>query len=92
MNAFTSPYLGDDREDPAGGPAFPKVPDSIRNGSAGMSLRDWFAGQALPAVIDATSAGQHQPLGSNEIGLEAAMARDAYKLADAMIAARKVRP
>ena len=26
-----------------GGPAYPKVPDEIRNGSSGMSLRDYFA-------------------------------------------------
>lgn len=36
-----------------GGPAFPVHPESF--GSNGMSLRAYFAGQALPAVI----AGQY---------------------------------
>jgi hypothetical protein len=61
----------------------------------GMTLRDWFAGQALPAVIRATSAGQHIPkawqgLGFDEPGcpIEQAMAADAYAIADAMLASR----
>jgi hypothetical protein len=60
----------------------------------GMSLRDWFAGQALPAVIAATAAGQHRPVPNtgDKAGLDAAIARDAYALADAMIEARKVKP
>jgi hypothetical protein len=89
-----------------GGPAFPHMkrprPDfgsgvSETFTDGGMSLRDWFAGQALPAVITATAAGQHHPIplytgkGDNP-KLEAAIARDAYAMADAMIEARKVKP
>lgn len=72
--------------------AFP-IPDlytndgiGISEGSPGMTLRDWFAGQALPAVIAAMSAGQH---GINP-GMSAfeSAAHDAYAQADLMLAAR----
>lgn len=70
-----------------GGPAFPSTY------STGLTKRDWFAGQALPAIIAATSAGQHHPLRGEDTAivkgvLEAAMARDAYAMADAMLAER----
>ena len=55
----------------------------------GMSLRDWFAGQALASVIIVTSAGQHRPeMREGETHIRLAMARDAYDMADAMLAAR----
>lgn len=57
--------------------------------SFGMTLRDYFAGQALPAVIIATSAGQHQPVRMNgDTHIRDAIARDAYAMADAMFSAR----
>ena len=38
-----------------GGPAFPRTPfdvnDYTGDGSSGMSLRDWFAGQALAGLL-----------------------------------------
>lgn len=56
-----------------------------------MSLRDWLAGQALPSVIAATSAGQHQPVMlAGEEHIRHAIARDAYEMAEAMLAAREV--
>jgi hypothetical protein len=55
----------------------------------GMTLRDWMAGQAIQAIIVATSAGQHHLEGDGDIG--DLMARDAYALADAMIKARQVK-
>ncbi len=62
-----------------GGPAFPVNYDENAAGATyrGMSLRDWFAGQALPSVIindryDAQRA-----------------AEEVYLLADAMLAVRK---
>lgn len=83
-----------------GGPAFPATVqgwnDRLSQAQEGMSLRDWLAGQALPAVIAATAAGQHHPIpmytgkGDNP-KLEAAIARDAYAMADAMLEARKVK-
>jgi hypothetical protein len=50
----------------------------------GMTLRDYFAGQALPAVI---SACQHDTLVKGEIP-EEVFARIAFEVADAMIKAR----
>ena len=71
-----------------GGPAFPR-PDW--NGSwvgpdtfSGLSLRDWFAGQALAGVIDVCR--------SDTVGIgetrEELFAWKAYRIADAMLAAR----
>lgn len=76
-----------------GGPAFPQ--DSTvqvvygPNGDAaghrvvdakpGMSLRDWFAGQALTGMLADPYSG----------GDEHTIARGAYMQADAMLAARK---
>ena len=77
-----------------GGPAFPlENPRMMENDELfrqfpGMSLRDWFEGQALPAIIIATSAGQHLPALSPEQTLISGLARDAYELADAMLAER----
>lgn len=77
-----------------GGPAFPQN-DLSKYGmgpcypAEGMSLRDYIAAQALPAVIAATSAGQHQPsVRDSDTHIAFAIARDAYFLADAMLVAR----
>ena len=71
-----------------GGPAFP-VFDASQNVAVfgGMSLRDWFAGQAIGAVVrqcatDVQFNGGSQPP-------EEYFAMKAYTIADAMIAARK---
>ncbi len=68
-----------------GGPAFPEPvldargdPIALRNG---MSLRDWFAGQALSGLLAEEGCGLEQPT----------MVRDAqraYAMADAMLAER----
>jgi hypothetical protein len=60
-----------------GGPAFAHG-DHTNGGHPGMSLRDWFAGQALAGLL-ASNQGQNQ----NEL------AWLAYAAADAMLAARK---
>jgi hypothetical protein len=69
-----------------GGPAFP-VPDShhangqVQYGSNGMTLRDWFGGQAL--------AGALQNYTTSKFGFtEKEVALGAYRYADAMLAAR----
>ena len=51
----------------------------------GMSLRDWFAGQAIPAIIERCGADHRQ---SHE-HITDYFARKAYEVADAMISARK---
>ena len=67
-----------------GGPAYPHP---VRNEqcewdvATGMTLRDWFAGQALAGIIEADGA---QFFRDSE-----AHARHAYAHADAMLAARK---
>ncbi len=69
-----------------GGPAFPRTWTEGSNGeywttsSPGMSLRDWFAGQALQTTI-------RDRVGAYNSMKEAAGA--AYLFADAMIAERK---
>jgi hypothetical protein len=66
-----------------GGPAFPSTiqyfpDDKNANEEQGMTLRDWFAGQAL--------AGLARPLPVNEA------VKLAYDYADAMLKARQVKP
>lgn len=72
-----------------GGPAFP-VDLSIENGSnhQGMSLRDYFAGQALVGIL----GGRKLPLDQAKPGSDRDMSVTAYEIADAMIAARKPSP
>jgi len=86
-----------------GGPAFPTIavgPAGDLYGDHGMSLRDWFAGQALVGLIaksEAMSNGGNKvtdtPVGhviSHEAVLETieSKARGAYLYADAMLAER----
>jgi hypothetical protein len=63
-----------------GGPAFPVsvLPGSQTGPSDGMTLRDWFAGQAL-------SLGEGVWCGDNLL----LMATHCYSIADAMLEARK---
>jgi hypothetical protein len=53
---------------------------------SGMSLRDWFAGQALSGMLSPERRGGGGSESSNSVR---AISRDAYRLADAMIEARK---
>jgi hypothetical protein len=64
-----------------GGPAFPQPDtyppnDQVQHGSPGMSLRDYFAGQALIRLISSATDAS-------------AVATHAYAIADAMLEARK---
>lgn len=67
-----------------GGPAFGHG-DHMNGGHPGMSLRDYFAGQALPSVIGMIGIPEDAP----DDLWDAAIARQAYALADAMLVARK---
>ena len=62
-----------------GGPAYPTMYHDN-----GMSLRDWFAGQALPVLISAYTFSQ-----VNNYVDHSEVIKEAYKIADAMIAARE---
>lgn len=75
------------------GPAFPVVcedqrdtPSVVENGFSGMSLRDYFAGKALEGVPLALSQLHDVTEAYDRI------ATHAYKLAEAMIRARKIVP
>ena len=65
-----------------GGPAFPPT-HNPRTHPAGMSLRDWFAGQAMSGLI----LGYQQAYGSPTSRPDE-VASEAYRYADAMLAAR----
>jgi hypothetical protein len=68
-----------------GGPAFPR--EYMHKGHSGMSLRDWFAGQALAGYL--ASGRNFNGIGQ---GGGKTVANTAYAFADAMLAARKGKP
>lgn len=78
-----------------GGPAFPHnnlTIEAYQSGLAGpgMSLRDWFAGQALQGALASETSSYRWPFADGERASEdwKNIARFAYDAADAMIAAR----
>jgi hypothetical protein len=63
-----------------GGPSFPQLaPNSLHLNAAGMTLRDWFAGQALAGM----AGGIKTEANARDIGVAS------YVLADRMMEARK---
>ena len=66
-----------------GGPAFPESHPEHPAPSSGMTLRDYFAGQALAGF------GANPPSWTTD---HAILADACYKAADAMLAARKESP
>jgi hypothetical protein len=79
-----------------GGPAFPLSPDCAVNPitdstgadiSSGMTLRDWFAGQALAGILGGGFAGT---ISHDDVNGGGDAAFFAYQYADAMLAARKI--
>lgn len=76
----------DDRKD--GGPAFPC--DAMRQ-SKGMTLRDYFAAQALKgiAISDPSAVTGHSSRTTSDDALEReSVAWSCYEMADAMLKAR----
>ena len=66
-------------------PAFPRPGfDQPAGLQDGMTLRDWFAGQAIPAVI--RQCAGDMAFGEREGTIEEYFARKAYEIADAMLA------
>ena len=63
-------------------PAFPTPDSKQMDAQPGMSLRDYFAGQALIALIDKEQS-PHQQI--NAETLATVIAEEAYLYADAMI-------
>ena len=72
--------MSDDQE---GGTAFPIVhPDGKGVQYYGMTLRDYFAAKAMQAIITGNNA--------DECCMGLGAAKDAYAVADAMLAAREM--
>lgn len=70
-------------DDKTGGPAFPPF-HNPKDHDSGMTLRDWFAGQALMGIASIQAEGFSL--------CEGDAAKWAYTYADAMIEARKDTP
>lgn len=72
-----------------GGPAFPHDAGDFDNPNPGMTLRDWFAGQAIQGIMrtidEAARAGRLRGV----IPDQDTVALSAYQTADAMLAERK---
>ena len=66
-------------ENDNGGPAFPILKTDTHDTWPGMTLRDWLAGQALAGFC----------ADPNVTGTAAEIATVAYRMADAMLEARK---
>lgn len=79
-----------------GGPAFP-IPGWPSHGDGppqfspygGMTLRDYFAGQALAGWLSSYSPAHIHPVQNDT---HESVARDAYALADEMLKAREAQP
>jgi hypothetical protein len=78
-----------------GGPAFPSQTDTFRTpdgrsvwrpAESGMTLRDYFAAQALPALIAAFVDDARRGVKSESPAVVA------YQMADAMLRAREAKP
>ncbi len=63
----------------------------MTNGSDGMTLRDYFAGQALVGLV-AAAMTQAKENGSNLAAAVDMCSRTCYRFADAMLAAREANP
>ena len=81
---MTTPHNVMAREAEDGGPAFPcpRVTGQFRD--PGMSLRDWFAGQALIGMLASRAVYPASDWGG--------MADEAYDAADAMLKKREGSP
>ena len=82
-----------------GGPAFPVEYNPLRLASykpslsseqcRGMTLRDYFAGQALTGWLASFAENARHPV---DVGTQDNVAKTAYGMADAMLKAREVKP
>ena len=65
--------------------AFPLATTAETIDTPGMTLRDWFAGQALASTMRLVTSYESAP----GEGMAQTFARRAYEMADAMLAARE---
>ena len=77
-----------------GGPAFPltvKYLDGSGRMMPGMSLRDWFAGQAISGLVMRAQPDELQQV-MNGTRVPNLLANGAYAIADALLASREAKP
>lgn len=67
-----------------GGPAFPHGGNELEHAQQGMTLRDYFAGQAIAGLLT-----HIPPAGMPSHVARKKQAETAYQIADEMLAARK---
>lgn len=78
-----------------GGNAFPADNTANTNGTMGMTLRDWFAGQALHNPAICTGAASEYDIvawfGPSKYGIEKSeiVAKQAFEYADALLEERE---
>ncbi len=77
-----------DKTTPDNPPAFPTQETTAFAGTDGMSLHDYFAGQAMAAIIAGQSEGMTAQV-TDDIRAGGHEAKTAYAYADAMLAARE---
>ena len=70
-----------------GGPAFPTHGSMGEVIQEGMTLRDYFAAKALPAIVSTYVEANGRCIGTDHFSRNCAI--HAYNLADAMLKARK---
>jgi hypothetical protein len=73
-----------------GGPAFPRAGSDYNKAQEGMSLRDWFAGQALAGI--GASDLEHSYIWqrfSDDVPSPNGISELCYMIADAMLKARE---
>lgn len=77
-----------DEEFDDGGPAFPKA-NKYPCEQDGMTLRDYFAGQAIAGILANGSSGAAETAAESGFTTTRVIAMTAYKLADALIVERQ---
>jgi hypothetical protein len=80
-----------------GGPAFPTLdfmtPERVATNRPGMTLRDYFAAKAMPAIYkDYWEGVRLHEFSCDDETWPMNLAMDAYRIADAMLAAREAKP
>lgn len=73
-----------------GGPAFGHG-NHEQGGDPGMSLRDWFAGQALVGLLPAEEIAREEDSPIDRCATAREFAEASYEIADAMLTAREKR-
>ena len=79
-----------------GGPAFPftehNADSSYYHDHGGMTLRDYFAGQAMQAMLSNFDWMQHAAKQFENVSGDQLVPQMAYEIADGMLKAREVKP